>query len=157
MKKIATIALLATLASASIMLPQMYDENTTSPQELRELREVANKVIIPPRDAISCESGKKIEIDHNTYVSHVRSFVEYRFRLNSDTYRFQSQQRMLTPFNTHYHLNSDTITQGVNRYFCVRENHDYNKLFSQKKIFENRKEAQNVSIFERIVNFFKGA
>jgi len=155
MKKIATIALLASMASASA-LPQMYDENTTSPQELREVRAIVNEVIIPPNYSLSCESGKKIEIDYNTYVSHVRSFSDYQFLVSSDTYRFQAQQRMLTPSNTHYHLNSETITIDNKRYFCVKEDYSYNPIFSQKKVFENRKESQNVSFFERIVNFFKG-
>ena len=138
MKKIILItATLVSVASALfISSPIVYNDQMTSPQELQEVKKVLQKVIIPlPKDAILCETGKKIkDVNPDLYRNRLSHFVDYRFETLSDTTRFQSQQGRLQVHDSHYTLNQMTIEIDGDRYFCVKNDLTFDPQYSSKNL-----------------------
>lgn len=116
--------------------PIVYGDNSTSPQELLEIKKILQKVIIPlPKDAILCETGKKIkDVNPDLYRTRISRFEDYRFETLSDSTRFQSQQGRLQVYDSHYTLNQMTIEIDGDRYFCVRNDLTFDPQFSTKNI-----------------------
>jgi hypothetical protein len=116
--------------------PVKYNDQMTSPQELSEVKKILQKVIIPlQKDAISCETGKKIkDVNPDLYRTRISRFVDYRFETLSDTTRFQSQQGTLDVYTTYYTLNQMTIEIDGDRYFCVRNDLNFDPQFSTKNL-----------------------
>ncbi|ABB44906.1 hypothetical protein Suden_1629 [Sulfurimonas denitrificans DSM 1251] len=160
-KTIVAIALIAVTAAhaLTISLPIQYDENSTSPKELEALREALQKVIIPlPRDALSCESGERTDMPKNIYISRARLFSDYQFMIDRDLYLLLAKRDKLSVSLSHYSINSETITIGDNRYFCVRNDYKYDPIFNTKQLLLNKKEPKNekdTSTFTRFINFFR--
>lgn len=159
-KIILITATLVSVASALfISSPIAYGDNSTSPQELQEVKKVIQKVIIPiPKNALSCDTGEPINISQEQYKVHLMGFSDYQFEVTSDTYLLKSRKGMLSSHDSHYRLNADTITTAGKRYFCIRRSYEFNPIFSQKTILENRKEPKNVetdNIFTRFFSLFR--
>lgn len=139
MKKTILMALATvTVASAAwISTPVVYGDNMTSPQELSEVKKVLQKVIIPlPKDAISCETGKKIkDVNPDLYRNRLSHFTNYQFKiLNFDYLRLHAEQGTLQAYDSHYTLNQMTVKIDGDRYFCVKNDLTFDPQFATKNI-----------------------
>ena len=117
--------------------PIIYNEQMTSPRELQEVKKVLQKVIIPlPKDAISCETSKKIkDVNPDLYRNRLSHFTNYQFKiLNFDYIRLHAEQGTLQAHDSHYTLNQMTISIDGDRYFCVKNDLTFDPQFSTKNI-----------------------
>ncbi|MFA5427100.1 MAG: hypothetical protein WC279_02700 [Sulfurimonas sp.] len=141
MKKIILSLILGVAAANAdvtwVNSPIKYGDQMTSPQELQEVKKILQKVIIPlAKDAISCETGKKIkDINPDLYRTRLSHFADYQFRLlNFDYIRLHSQEGKLQVYDSHYTLNQMTIEIDGDRYFCVRNDLNFDPQFSTKNL-----------------------
>jgi len=137
-KIILITATLVSVASALfISSPIVYNDQMTSPKELSEVKKILQKVIIPlPKDAISCETGKKIkDVNPDLYRTRISHFSDYQFKiLNFDYMRLHAEQGTLQAYDSHYTLNQMTVKIDGDRYFCVKNDLTFDPQFSTKNL-----------------------
>lgn len=161
MKKTLMIGMLVTSSimahGAWISSPVQYGADTTTPEELRELRKAVNSIIITPyKQAISCTDGGIINIPYQDYSTNTKMFGDYRAKIESETYMRDAKNGELSTYNSHYYFNKNTIKMGDKHYLCIPKDTAYSKDYVHKDLNKNVVIPPKISLWDKFLNYFKG-
>lgn len=142
---------------AWISSPVQYGADTTTPEELRELRKAVNSIIIPPyTQAISCTDGGQIDISYQNYSTHTKLWGDYMSKVESETYMRDAKNGELSTYNSHYYFNQNTIKIDDKHYLCIPKDTNFNKDYIHKDLNRNVIIPPKISLWDKFLNYFKG-